>query len=140
MAPPYDEPPVNKSNVVAAENTSSLRALISQMNDYPTGTNVTAPQAFAASSACSRRHRAEVENPQRRRHHARLNTAIRYIEGVGMTDAYDVEVIRYHFQTIGRIILDMPEEAFLHRTTVAGELERLVAKKIASAIEGADAA
>ena len=60
------------------------------------------------------------------------NTALRYIEGVGMTDTYDVEVVKYHFQTIASI-LDMPEEAFLHRTAVANELERLVTKKIHSA-------
>jgi CheY-like chemotaxis protein len=62
------------------------------------------------------------------------NTALRYIEGVGMTDSYDVEVIRYHFQTVRRII-DMPEEAFLHRVAVANELERLVSKRIHSAGE-----
>ncbi len=62
------------------------------------------------------------------------HTAIRYIEGVGATESYDVEVIRYHFQTIRRII-DMPEEAFLHRVAVANELERLVAKRIHSAGE-----
>ncbi|MEZ5937497.1 MAG: response regulator [Hyphomonadaceae bacterium] len=56
-------------------------------------------------------------------------SAIRYIEGVGMTDSYDVEVIRYHFQTIRRII-EMPEEALIHRSAVAAELERLVTKKI----------
>ncbi|MDP3738577.1 MAG: response regulator, partial [Hyphomonadaceae bacterium] len=62
------------------------------------------------------------------------NTALRYIEGVGMTDTYDIEVVKYHFQTIA-IILDMPEEAYLHRTSVANELERLVNKKIHSAHE-----
>ncbi len=56
------------------------------------------------------------------------NTALRYIEGVGMTDTYDIEVVKYHFQTIA-IILDMPEEAPLHRTSVANELERLVNKR-----------
>jgi hypothetical protein len=60
------------------------------------------------------------------------STAIRYIEGVGMTDTYDIEVVKYHFQTIHSIIA-MPEEAFLHRTAVANELERLVNKKIHSA-------
>jgi hypothetical protein len=62
------------------------------------------------------------------------NTAIRYIEGVGMTDTYDIEVVKYHFQTIHAII-EMPEEAFLHRTAVANELERLVGKKIHAAHE-----
>lgn len=62
------------------------------------------------------------------------NTSLRYIEGVGMTDTYDVEVVKYHFQTIA-IILDMPEEAFLHRASVSNELERLVNKKIHSAHE-----
>lgn len=56
-------------------------------------------------------------------------SAIRYIEGVGMTEGYDLEVIRFHFQTIGRI-LDMPEEDVHHRLAVANELERLVTKKI----------
>jgi hypothetical protein len=56
-----------------------------------------------------------------------------------MTDTYDVEVVKYHFQTIAAI-LDMPEEAFLHRTAVANELERLVAKKIHSASEKVSAA
>ena len=49
-----------------------------------------------------------------------------------MTDTYDIDVVKYHFQTIA-IILDMPEEAFIHRSAVVNELDRLVNKKIHAA-------
>ncbi|MFZ4686793.1 MAG: response regulator, partial [Hyphomonadaceae bacterium] len=62
------------------------------------------------------------------------NSALRYIEGVGMTDTYDLEVVKYHFQTIATIV-DMPKEALIHRVAVANELDRLVSKAIHSAQE-----
>jgi DNA-binding response OmpR family regulator len=129
-----DEPPVKATSEVAKENAFKLRGIIATLTEYADRDNVDRASGIRGMYRLLMQNADEV---------ARLsddiivrvwNTALRYIEGVGMTDTYDIEVVKYHFQTIA-IILDMPEEAFLHRTTVANELERLVAKKIHAAHE-----
>lgn len=129
-----DEPPVSKRQIVTPENALRLRALITQLTEYIDRPNDDRAAGIRGIFRLFQKHRPEVEALTDEVITRVWDTALRYIEGVGMTDAYDVEVIRFHFQTIGRII-DMPEEASLHRTTVASELERLVAKRIASAHE-----
>lgn len=56
-------------------------------------------------------------------------SAIRYIEGVGMTPHYSAEVILRHFEGIAAI-MDMPQEAYAHRQTLIRDLEKLVTKRI----------
>ena len=129
-----DEPPTKATSEMAKENAFKLRQIIEGLTQYADRTNVDRQAGIRGMYRLLQQNAEEV---------ARLgddiivrvwNTALRYIEGVGMTDTYDVEVVKYHFQTIA-IILDMPEEAFLHRTSVANDLERLVNKKIHSAHE-----
>jgi len=129
-----DEPPQKATSEMAKENAFKLRQIIEGLTQYADRTNVDRQAGIRGMYRMLQQNAEEV---------ARLgddiivrvwNTSLRYIEGVGMTDTYDVEVVKYHFQTIA-IILDMPEEAFLHRTSVANELERLVNKKIHSAHE-----
>ena len=57
------------------------------------------------------------------------SSAIRYVEGVGMTPNYSPEVILRHFEAIAAI-MDMPEEAYMHRQTLVRDLEKLVTKRI----------
>ena len=129
-----DEPPQKATSEMAKENAFKLRSIIEGLTQYADRTNVDRQAGIRGMYRMLQQNADEV---------GRLGddvivkvwaTALRYIEGVGMTDTYDVEVVKYHFQTIA-IILDMPEEAFLHRTSVANELERLVNKKIHSAHE-----
>jgi CheY-like chemotaxis protein len=129
-----DEPPQKATSEMAKENAFKLRAIIDGLTQYADRTNVDRQSGIRSMYRMLQHNADEV---------ARLGdevivkvwlTALRYIEGVGMTDTYDVEVVKYHFQTIA-IILDMPEEAFLHRASVSNELERLVNKKIHSAHE-----
>jgi CheY-like chemotaxis protein len=129
-----DEPPQKATSEMAKENAFKLRQIIEGLTQYADRTNVDRQAGIRGMYRMLQQNAEEV---------ARLgddiivrvwSTSLRYIEGVGMTDTYDVEVVKYHFQTIA-IILDMPEEAFLHRTSVANELERLVNKKIHSAHE-----
>ena len=129
-----DEPPQKATSEMAKENAFKLRQIIEGLTQYADRTNIDRQVGIRGMYRMLQQNADEV---------ARLgddiivkvwNTSLRYIEGVGMTDTYDVEVVKYHFQTIARI-LDMPEEAFLHRTSVANELERLVNKKIHSAHE-----
>lgn len=129
-----DEPPQNTATEQMKENAFKLRAIISNLNEYADRTVSDRTAGIRGMYRMLQQNSAEV---------ARLgddtivkvwNSSLRYIEGVGMTDTYDIDVVKYHFRTIA-IILDMPEEAFLHRTSVANELERLVNKKIHSANE-----
>lgn len=129
-----DEPPQNQATEQTRENAFKLRAIISNLNEYADRTVSDRTAGIRSMYRMLQQNSAEV---------ARLgddtivkvwNSSLRYIEGVGMTDTYDIDVVKYHFRTIA-IILDMPEEAFLHRTSVANELERLVNKKIHSAHE-----
>lgn len=129
-----DEPPQKATSEMAKENAFKLRQIIEGLTQYADRTNVDRTAGIRGMYRMLQQYAEEV---------ARLgddvivkvwNTALRYIEGVGMTDTYDIEVVKYHFQTIA-IILDMPEEAFLHRASVSNELERLVNKKIHSAHE-----
>lgn len=129
-----DEPPQKATSEMAKENAFKLRAIIESLTQYADRTNDDRSAGIRGMYRMLQQNADEV---------ARLgdevivkvwSTALRYIEGVGMTDTYDIEVVKYHFQTIA-IILDMPEEAFLHRASVSNELERLVNKKIHSAHE-----
>jgi len=129
-----DEPPQKATSEMAKENAFKLRAIIESLTQYADRTSVDRQAGIRGMYRMLQQNADEV---------ARLGddvivkvwaTALRYIEGVGMTDTYDVEVVKYHFQTIA-IILDMPEEAFLHRASVSNELDRLVNKKIHSAHE-----
>ncbi len=129
-----DEPPQKATSEMAKENAFKLRAIIDGLTQYADRAQVDRTSGIRGMYRMLQQNADEV---------ARLgddvivkvwSTALRYIEGVGMTDTYDIEVVKYHFQTIA-IILDMPEEAFLHRASVSNELERLVNKKIHSAHE-----
>lgn len=130
-----DEPPQKARTEQSKENAFKLRAIIDNLTQYADRTETDRSAGIRGMYRLLQQNSAEV---------ARLgddtivrvwNSSLRYIEGVGMTDTYDVEVVKYHFRTIA-IILDMPEEAFMHRTSVANELDRLVSKKIHSAHEG----
>lgn len=130
-----DEPPQKAQTEQSKENAFKLRAIIESLTQYADRTETDRGAGIRGMYRMLQQNASEV---------ARLgddtivrvwNSALRYIEGVGMTDTYDIEVVKYHFRTIA-IILDMPEEAFIHRTSVANELDRLVSKKIHSAHEG----
>jgi CheY-like chemotaxis protein len=129
-----DEPPQKATSEMAKENAFKLRAIIDSLTQYADRTNVDRQAGIRGMYRMLQQNAEEVGRLGDEVIVKVWNTALRYIEGVGMTDTYDIEVVKYHFQTIA-IILDMPEEAFLHRTSVANELERLVNKKIHSAHE-----
>lgn len=129
-----DEPPTKATSEMAKENAFKLRQIIEGLTQYADRTNVDRQAGIRGMYRMLQQNADEVSRLGEDIIARVWNTSIRYIEGVGMTDTYDVEVVKYHFQTIA-IILDMPEEAFLHRTSVANELERLVNKKIHSAHE-----
>jgi hypothetical protein len=129
-----DEPPAKVATEQSKENAFKLRAIIGNLTAYAERTNVDRAAGIRGMYRMLNQHAEEVATLGDEIIMRVWNSALRYIEGVGMTDTYDVEVVKYHFQTIA-IILDMPEEAFVHRTSVANELDRLVAKKIHSAHE-----
>jgi len=129
-----DEPPQKATNELAKENAFKLRAILDNLTAYADRTNVDRTSGIRGMYRMLSQYSDEVRTLGDDIIMRVWNTALRYIEGVGMTDTYDVEVVKYHFQTIASI-LAMPEEAFLHRTAVANELERLVAKKIHNAHE-----
>ncbi|MBB36904.1 MAG: response regulator [Hirschia sp.] len=56
-------------------------------------------------------------------------SAIRYIEGIGMSPNYSPDVIMRHFEAVAAI-MDMPQESFNHRQALANDLEKLVSKRI----------
>jgi CheY-like chemotaxis protein len=129
-----DEPPQKATSENAKENAFKLRAILDNLTSYADRTNVDRTSGIRGMYRMLSQYSDEVRTLGDDIIMRVWNTALRYIEGVGMTDTYDVEVVKYHFQTIASI-LAMPEEAFLHRTAVANELERLVAKKIHNAHE-----
>lgn len=127
-----DEPPVKLATEQSKENAFKLRAILDNLTAYADRTGVDRTAGIRGMYRMLGQYADEVATLGDEIIVRVWSTALRYIEGVGMTDTYDVEVVKYHFQTIASI-LSMPEEAFLHRTAVATELERLVAKKIHSA-------
>ena len=129
-----DEPPQNARTEQSKENAFKLRAIISNLNDYADRTVNDRSTGIRSMYRMLQQNSSEVSRLGDDTIVKVWNSSLRYIEGVGMTDTYDIDVVKYHFRTIA-IILDMPEEAFLHRTSVANELERLVNKKIHSAHE-----
>lgn len=129
-----DEPPQKATSDLAKENAFKLRAIVDNLTAYADRTNIDRTAGIRGMYRMLGQYAGEVSTLGDDVIMRVWNTALRYIEGVGMTDTYDIDVVKYHFQTIA-IILDMPEEAFLHRTSVANELERLVNKKIHSAHE-----
>lgn len=129
-----DEPPQNSQTEQSKENAFKLRAIIANLSEYADRTVTDRTAGIRGMYRMLQQNSSEVTRLGDDTIGKVWNSSLRYIEGVGMTDTYDVEVVKYHFQTIA-IILDMPEEAFLHRTSVANELERLVNKKIHSAHE-----
>jgi CheY-like chemotaxis protein len=129
-----DEPPTKSAGETSKENAFKLRAILDNLTAYADRTNVDRGAGIRGMYRLLRDYTKEVGTLGDDIIVRVWNTAIRYIEGVGMTDTYDIEVVKYHFQTIHAII-EMPEEAFLHRTAVANELERLVGKKLPAAHE-----
>jgi hypothetical protein len=127
-----DEPPAHKAAETSRENAFKLRVIMENLTAYADRTTTDRAAAIRGMYKMLQQHAPEVAKLGDEIIVKVWNTALRYIEGVGMTDTYDVEVIKYHFQTIVAIIA-MPEEAYLHRTAVAVELERLVGKKIHAA-------
>ena len=129
-----DEPPQNARSEKSKENAFKLRAIIDNLTAYADRGQTDRGAGIRGMYRLLQQNAAEVAHLGDDTIVRVWNSALRYIEGVGMTDTYDIEVVKYHFQTIA-IILDMPEEAFIHRTSVANELDRLVSKKIHSAHE-----
>jgi CheY-like chemotaxis protein len=129
-----DEPPVKATSEVAKENAFKLRAIIGTLTEYADKGNADRQAGIRGMYRMLMQNAEEVGRLGDEIIVRVWSTALRYIEGVGMTDTYDIEVVKYHFQTIANI-LDMPDEAFMHRTAVAGELERLVSKKIHAATD-----
>ena len=129
-----DEPPQNARTEQSKENAFKLRAIVSNLNEYADRTVSDRTTGIRSMYRMLQQNSSEVGRLGDDTIVKVWNSSLRYIEGVGMTDTYDIDVVKYHFRTIA-IILDMPEEAFLHRTSVANELERLVNKKIHSAHE-----
>ncbi len=129
-----DEPPQKSQTEQSKENAFKLRAIVANLTEYADRTVTDRSAGIRGMYRMLQQNSAEVSRLGDETIVKVWDSSLRYIEGVGMTDTYDVEVVKYHFQTIA-IILDMPEEAFLHRTSVANELERLVNKKIHSAHE-----
>jgi CheY-like chemotaxis protein len=127
-----DEPPAKAASEQSKENAFKLQAILDKLTVYADRANTDRAAGIRGMYRMLNEHSEEVSTLGDEIIMRVWNTALRYIEGVGMTDTYDVEVVKYHFQTIGSI-LSMPEEAFLHRTSVANELERLVNKKIHNA-------
>jgi CheY-like chemotaxis protein len=124
-----DEPPVRKGAAASGENLARLRAIVEHLMKH-VDADADDPRSVVRSTyRLLNDYATEVRTVGDDVISRVWQAALRYIEGVGMTDNYDAAVIRYHFQTITRII-DMPEEAFIHRAAVANELDRLVAKKI----------
>jgi CheY-like chemotaxis protein len=129
-----DEPPAKHATEQSKENAFKLRGIIANLTEYADRTTTDRTSGIRGMYRMLQQNSDEVARLSDDTIVKVWNSSLRYVEGVGMTDTYDVEVVKYHFQTIA-IILDMPEEAFLHRTSVANELERLVNKKIHSAHE-----
>ena len=129
-----DEPPQNARSEQSKENAFKLRAIIENLTTYADRTQTDRGAGIRGMYRMLQQNSSEVGYLGDDTIVRVWNSALRYIEGVGMTDTYDIDVVKYHFQTIA-IILDMPEEAFIHRTSVANELDRLVNKKIHSAHE-----
>lgn len=127
-----DEPPQKAKSEQSKENAFKLRAIIDNLTAYADRTQEDRIAGIRGMYRLLQQNAAEVAHLGDDTIVRVWNSALRYIEGVGMTDTYDIDVVKYHFQTIA-IILDMPEEAFIHRTSVANELDRLVNKKIHSA-------
>ncbi|MBU6319339.1 MAG: response regulator [Alphaproteobacteria bacterium] len=138
-----DDPPSTELSATARENAIRLRAIIEDLQAFANGTaldidyphQMTEKALLDRASSIRGMYRLLGEYEEEVRSFGDdivlrvWKAALRYIEGVGMTDTYDVEVIRHHFQTI-TVILDMPQAALLHRNAVAAELERLVSRKI----------
>lgn len=129
-----DEPPQNARSEQSKENAFKLRAIIENLTAYADRTQTDRGAGIRGMYRMLQQNADEVSRLGDDTIVRVWSSALRYIEGVGMTDTYDIDVVKYHFQTIA-IILDMPEEAFIHRTSVANELDRLVNKKIHSAHE-----
>lgn len=129
-----DEPPKKAHSEQSKENAFKLRGIIDSLTEYANRANEDRGAGIRGMYRLLQQNAAEVSRLGDDTIDRVWSSALRYIEGVGMTDTYDIEVVKYHFQTIA-IILDMPEEAFIHRSSVANELDRLVSKKIHSAHE-----
>jgi CheY-like chemotaxis protein len=127
-----DEPPKKAHSEQSKENAFKLRGIIENLSAFADRTTEDRGAGIRAMYRLLQQNAAEVSRLGDDIIDRVWSSSLRYIEGVGMTDTYDVEVVKYHFQTIA-IILDMPEEAFIHRVSVANELDRLVNKKIHSA-------
>jgi CheY-like chemotaxis protein len=134
-----DEPPQKAQTEQSKENAFKLRAIIDGLTQYADRTQTDRGAGIRGMYRMLQQNSSEVSRLGDDTIVRVWNSALRYIEGVGMTDTYDIDVVKYHFQTIA-IILDMPEEAFIHRTSVANELDRLVNKKIHAANERNDVA
>ncbi len=124
-----DEPSRGAPKDAVRENTFRLRAIIDNLTAFADENTEDRTAAIRGMYRLLNEYAEEVSIVGDDTIGRVWTSAVRYIEGVGMTDSYDLDVIRFHFQTIGRI-LDMPEEDFHHRVAVANELERLVTKKI----------
>lgn len=129
-----DEPPQKAHTEQSRENAFKLRAIIENLTAYADRTQVDRGAGIRGMYRLLQQNSEEVGVLGDDTIARVWSSSLRYIEGVGMTDTYDVDVVKYHFQTIA-IILDMPEEAFIHRSSVVNELDRLVNKKIHSAHE-----
>lgn len=129
-----DEPPQRAAREMAKENAFLLRQIVDSLAQFADRSTTDQTSGVRSMYRQFKQNEAEVARLGDEIIQRVWTSALRYIEGVGMTDIYDVEVVKHHFQTIASI-LDLPDEAFVHRAAVVTELERLVSKKIHSGQE-----
>lgn len=129
-----DEPPTKDVSEQSRENALRLRNLVARLTDYAERTFTDRSAEIRGMYRLIQQNYTEATSRSDETVARVWHSLVRYIEGVGMTDTYDVEVVKLHFRTVTDI-LDMPDDAFLHRVTIVSDLESLISKKLHAAPE-----
>ncbi len=124
-----DEPEVRSPSQQNPNRVAKLRAMVAEMTNFVIRDKDDYANMVRGLYKLLSANQAGIESLGDETVQRIWTSALRYIEGVGITPRFDAEVILRHFEAIAAI-MDMPEEAFSHRQAVAKDLERLVTKRI----------
>jgi CheY-like chemotaxis protein len=124
-----DDPPEDAGRSITPEEAEKLRAIITLLSDYAARIHRDRAAGIRGMYRLLVQYTGDTTAIGDDVINRVWSTLFRYIEGIGLTDRYDFQVVNHHLMTI-RALIDTPDRSSYLRHVLADELGVLVDRKI----------
>jgi len=124
-----DDPPEEAMRPISPEDAARLRGILDILSEYALRVHLDLAAGIRGMYRLLSQHTGDISALGDDVINRVWATLFRYIEGVGLTDRYDFEVVNHHLLTI-RALIDHPDRSYFLRSVLADELSMLVERRI----------